>query len=125
MESRTAEAVVKHLSTLGITHLAEWDVLAFIQNHGTSLVTAARMTALLGYDKAAVASALESVTALGLVQRSRNSHGVRVYRLVRSRDVEELLQVAQERQGRLLLIGELQKTAIPKDLPGRGGLHLA
>jgi len=82
LENGTADAVVKHLSTLGIVHLAEWDVLVFICRHGVSLASAEKIASLLGYTKAVVGSTLESLTTKGLVQRSRNSHGVRLYQPV-------------------------------------------
>jgi len=132
LENRTADAVVNNLRTLGITRLAEWDVLAFVHRHGTSLGSPERIASLLGYNKAAVASALDSLTSMGLVQRSRNSHGVRLYQFVGSgpddplqRALEDLIEVGDKRQGRLLLIKHLRKAADDNESRGRGGLHLA
>jgi hypothetical protein len=132
LESRTADAVVKHLSTLGIAHIGEWDVLAFIHNHGPSLVSAEKIAGLLGYDKAVVGSSLDTLTSKGLVQRSRSSRGVRLYRFVSAPPGDplqlalgELLKVADERRGRLLLVNHLRQKAANKDLRRRGGLHLA
>ena len=132
MESRTAEAVVKHLNTLGIAHLAEWDVLAFIHSHGASLASAEKIAALLGYSKPEVGSALDSLTAKGLVERSRNSRGVRFYRFVgavpgrfAAPGFGRADEIAEDRQGRLLLIGQLRHSARGEDLRERGGLHLA
>jgi biotin operon repressor len=132
LEKRTADAVVKHLGTLGIAHLAEWDVLAFIYRHGTSLVSAERIASLLGYSKATVGSALDSLTTKGLVQRSRNSRGVRLYQFIGAAPgvpsrlaLDELIGVAEERPGRLLLIKHLKQSAAGKNLHQRGGLHLA
>jgi DNA-binding FadR family transcriptional regulator len=131
LENRTADAVVNYPSTLGIEHLAEWDVLAFVYNHGTSLASAEKIASLLGYTKAVVGAALESLTAKGLVQRSRNSHGVRLYQSVAAvrhdplqLAVAELMKIAETRPGRLLLIKHLRKT-VPKDVRARRGLHLA
>jgi DNA-binding MarR family transcriptional regulator len=118
-----------HLETLGINHLAEWDVLAFIYRHGTNLASAEQIARLLGYGKAAVGAALESLTSKGLVQRSRSSRGARLYQFAaavsgdsRRAALEELMKVAEERQGRLLLIRHLRTG---KERHGRGGLHLA
>ncbi len=36
-----------------------------------------------------------------------------------------LLQIAEDRRGRLLIAGQLRKTAGRTDMRGRGGLHLA
>jgi predicted transcriptional regulator len=132
LEKKTADAVVNHLGTLGITHLAEWDVLAFVYRHGTSLAGAEKISSLVGYDKATVGSALESLTVKGLVQRSRNTRGVRLYQSVRyaAEDplqvaLEVLLKVSDDRPGRLLLAGHLRHSAQGNDLRERGGLHLA
>jgi hypothetical protein len=132
LENRTADAVVKHLSTLGIVHLAEWDVLAFIHRHGASLASAEKIASLVGYTKAVVGSTLESLTAKGLVQRSRNSHGVRLYQSVDDVPndplqlaLEDLIKVAEGRHGRLLLMKHLRQALRSEDLHQRGGLHLA
>jgi DNA-binding transcriptional ArsR family regulator len=132
LENRTANAVVKHLSTLGIAHLAEWDVLAFIYSHGASLVSAEKIAALLGYSKPEVGSALDSLTAKGMVERSRNSRGVRLYRFIGAGPndslqlaLEELMKIAEDRQGRLLLARQLGRPSRGEELRERGGLHLA
>ena len=133
MENRTADAVVKHLITLGIEHLAEWDVLSFIHSHGASLCTAEKISSLVGYSRLEVGSALESLTAKGLVERSRNSRGVRLYRFIGAGPndslqlaLEELLKIAEDRQGRLLLSKHLlRRNARGEDSRERGGLHLA
>jgi len=131
LESGAEDGMVQHLKTLGITYLAEWDVLAFIYRSGTSLASAEKIARLVGYSKTAVGSALELLTSTGLVQRSRNSHGVRLYQLAsavpddsRRRSLKELVRLAEERQGRLLFVRHLQAAAA-KQLRGRGGLHLA
>ena len=125
------DLIGRHLDALGIGRLAEWDVLAFIYLHGTSLASAEQISRLLGYNKAVVGAALESLTSTGLVQRSRNSHGIRLYRFTaagpedsRQRALEELIKVAKERRERLLLIRHLRQAA-GKEQRGRGGLHLA
>lgn len=118
--------MVKHLNTLGIAHLAEWDVLAFIYSHGASLSSAEKIAALLGYSKPAVGSALESLTAKGLVERSRNSRGVRLYRFTGAGlAMEDLMKIAASRQGRLLFAKHLRQTERGEDLREHGGLHLA
>jgi DNA-binding MarR family transcriptional regulator len=131
-ESRSVNTVVDHLKTLGISRLVEWDVLIFIYRHGTSLADADRLSRLLGYNRAAVGAALDTLTTSGLVQRSRNSNGIRMYRFVvgvrdepRRRALEELIKLADERQGRLLLVRSLPQTARDKEFRARGGLHLA
>lgn len=132
MENRTAEAVVKHLSILGIVDLAEWDLLTFVCRHAASLASVEKIASLLGYTKVVVRSTLESLSAKGLVLRSRTSRGVRLYRSVIAAPgdpvrlaLDSLLQTAEDRRGRLLIAGQLRKTAGRTDLRGRGGLHLA
>src|ERR1700686_130722 len=80
-DSRSGNTLVDHLKTLGIARLVEWDVLMFIYRHGTSLADVERLARLLGYKGAAVGVALDTLTSSGLVQRSRNSHGIRLYRV--------------------------------------------
>jgi DNA-binding MarR family transcriptional regulator len=121
----------ERFEVLRIERLADWDVLAFVSRHGTSLASAERISRLVGYSKATVGAALDSLTSTGLVQRSRNSHGIRLYRLaltegdVRLRALEEVMQVVNDRKGRLLLINHLRQTVTRKERRERGGLHLA
>jgi DNA-binding IclR family transcriptional regulator len=119
-----------HLDALRICRLDEWDVLVFIYHHGTSLASAEKISLLLGYTEATVGAALESLTSSGLVQRSRNSQGVRLYQFgaavpgdSRRRSLEELMKLAEQRQGRLLLIGHLRQAAGKEGRRG-GGLRL-
>ena len=126
------DAVINHLKTLGITHLTEWDVLIFIRNHGTSLASAEKIAGLLGYTTAAVGTALDALTSAGLIQRSRNSHGVRLYRFAAGAlddsqrgSLEELMKLTGRREGRLRIIRSLQEDGPAKELRSRGRLHLA
>jgi predicted transcriptional regulator len=121
----------KYLETLHIRHLAEWDVLAFVYRHGANLSSAEHIARLLGYGKAVVGAALDSLTSAGLVKRSRNSHGARLYQIAaivpddpRRRYLEELMKLCEERKGRILLMAHLRKAA-GSGLRGRSGLHLA
>ena len=132
MDNRTTDAVAKYLSILGISDLAEWDVMTFIYHHGTSLSSAEKIASMLGYSKASVGTALDSLTSDGLVYRSRNSHGARIYHLAapmpddaRRSSLEELLKIVEERAGRLVLVKHLRKPAGGKDSRERLGLHLA
>jgi DNA-binding MarR family transcriptional regulator len=121
-----------HLATLRINSLAEWDSLAFIYRHGTSLASPEQIAQLLGYNSSVIGAALDSLASTGLIERSRNTHGLRVYRLAvavpgdpRQRALEELISVAEERRARLVLIRLLQQAATSKDRRESGGLHLA
>jgi len=121
----------QHLKTLDISLLAEWDVLAFLDRHGTNLVSAEQIARLIGHDKGAVGAALEKVTSAGLVQRSRSSQGVRLYRLHPMKDpsqqhsFKDLMNLASTRSGRILLIRTLQQRANGAEIRKRSGLHLA
>jgi len=70
--------VEKWLETLGIESLCQWDVLVFLYRHPISLFGAEYLACLLGYASGPVVAALD---ALRLVERSRVSQGVRLYRL--------------------------------------------
>jgi hypothetical protein len=121
----------KNLEALHIRHLAEWDVLAFIYRHGANLSSADHIARLLGYGKAVVGAALDSLTSTGLLKRSRNSRGARLYQIAdavpddpRRRYLEELMKLTEERRGRILLMAHLRQAA-GSGLRGRSGLHLA
>lgn len=131
------DSIRRHLENLHIRHLAEWDLLAFIYRHGTSLASAEQLGRLAGYSTAAVGAALDSLISSGLIHRSHNSHGVRSYRFAEMagesarpsseerHSVEELMNLARQREGRLLIIGCLRPALAGKSPRGRGGLHLA
>lgn len=121
----------EHFDRLGIVRIAEWDVLSFIYRHGTSLASADRIASLLGYGNAVVGSTLAMLISGGLVERSRNDCGVRVYRLAdRSTDdslrtsLEALIKVASDRQTRLMFIAHFRQRQNGKGRRERGGLHL-
>jgi hypothetical protein len=120
--------VEKQLNELGIGSLAEWDVLAFINSHGTSIASAENISRLLGYSKASVGAALDSLTSAGLIQRSRNSNGVRIYQPaalegdLRQRALHELMQMGEGRDGRLLLIKHLGQNVTRNPLSLRKGM---
>jgi biotin operon repressor len=121
-----------HLDTLRISTVAQWDVLAFIHTHGTNLASAEHLSRLLGYGRATIGTALDSLAASGLIQRSRASRGLRLYRLAtfpendsRPLSLNELIKATGERSGRLLLTGYLGRAATRKERRESGGLHLA
>lgn len=66
----------RHLETLDISAVAEWDVLVFLHRHGTTLASIARMGRLIGYSPSVVESALGKLTRAGLIQRARGSEGI-------------------------------------------------
>jgi hypothetical protein len=105
----------RHLEILDISALAEWDVLVFVNRHGTTIASAANMVGLIGYSQSVIESALEKLTKARLIQSSR-SDGIGLYRLVqldmpaRQDSFNALMKMATQRSGRLHLIRALQKT---------------
>jgi DNA-binding MarR family transcriptional regulator len=104
-----------HLKSLGISAPAEWDVLAFVHRRGTTIGSAARLTRLIGYSQSVIESALDKLTQAGLIQGS-HSNGIGLYKFipldtpVRQDCLEQLIKMAEQRDGRLQLIWALQKT---------------
>ena len=95
------------LKTLGIGSLCQWDVLVFLYRHPISLFGAEDLARLLGDASGQVVAALDVLEALRLVERSRVSQGVRLYRLTvpadpqRADASERLLALANSRAGRM------------------------
>ena len=123
--------VLERLQVLGVELLTEWDVLVFLYRHAASLCTAAQIAQLIGYDKAEIAAALHKLEALGLLQRSRVSQGIRFYRFSeppepsRRSCLPELMNLAQNRAGRLLLLRYLKRSSPEPPRRRHGGLRLA
>jgi hypothetical protein len=130
-ENSQDDTVLKHLHAIGVELIVEWDALAFLYRHSASLGTAAQIAWFIGYDETKTVAALHRLEALGLIQRSRASQGIRMYQF--SAPVEpgryscllELMSLVQNRTGRLLLRRHLRH---PSQEPRRrrdGGLRLA
>jgi hypothetical protein len=98
---------------VGISLLCDWDVFAFVYRHVTSLTTAEQIARLLGYETGVVGGALDRLESQKLIERSRPSRGVRLYRVRPSNDVEhqhclrELVRLSESRAGRLELARQL------------------
>ena len=124
-ENPRDELVLECLQALGITLVSEWETLTFVYRHAASLGTAAQIAQFIGYDKAEIAAALRSLEALGLIQRSRVSQGIRFYQLQgplephRQSCLLELVNLGQNRAGRLLVIkhlkGPVQESRLRRD----------
>jgi DNA-binding MarR family transcriptional regulator len=125
------EMVLDRLETLGVSLSIEWDALTFVYHHATSLCTAAQMARLIGYDKAETAAALHRLEALGLIERSRVSQGLRFYRCpallepVRRACLMELMNLAHDRAGRMLLLKHLKRQQLEPRQRRKSGLRLA
>lgn len=121
--------VQENLKALGVTLLSEWDALVFFYRHGALLVSAAQIVRLLGGDTVSVSKSLDQLECLGLIQRSRGTQGVRLYRFrvltdpLRQSRFMELMSLAQNRSGRLLLLKHLLRN-LPTVSRSRG-LRLA
>jgi DNA-binding MarR family transcriptional regulator len=103
---------------LGISSLADCDLLVFLYRHKASLASAEQLASLLGYPSRAVADALERLESQKLVERSRASRGVRLYQFVLSEAhlapetcFRRLMSLAENRTGRLLLGKHLRRGA--------------
>jgi DNA-binding transcriptional ArsR family regulator len=119
------------LRTIGVTLLSEWDALVFLYRHPASLGTAAQIARLIGYDKTEIGAALNRLETLGLIRRSRDSQGIRLYRFSepeepsRRSSLVALMTVAQNRDGRLLLLNHLKRTSQAARRAHPSGLRLA
>jgi hypothetical protein len=101
------------LETLDISAIAEWDVLVFLSRHGTIIASAAHMVGLIGYSQSAIEAALHKLTLAGLCERSRRADGIGLYKFTpldmpaRQDCLEELMKMADQREGRSQLIQAL------------------
>jgi DNA-binding MarR family transcriptional regulator len=102
------------LENVGISRLIEWDVLAFVYRHGTSLTSPDQIALLIGYEGAVVAGTLDRLEREKLIERSRASQGVHFYRIVastndaRQRCLQRLISLVETRAGLLLLAKHLK-----------------
>jgi hypothetical protein len=125
------DLVVKHLHTLGVEHMSEWDTLAFLHCHVASLGTAAQIARSIGYDHVEIGAALQRLEALNLIQRSRASQGVRMYQLSSATDPSPrssllaLMSLALNRTGRVLLLKHLKCRRNEPQRKSDRGLRLA
>jgi DNA-binding MarR family transcriptional regulator len=84
-----------------------------VYRHITSLTSADQIARLVGYESKAVGGALDRLERQKLIERSRPSRGVRLYRVLTSTDVEhgrclrELVVLSETRVGRLELAKRL------------------
>jgi hypothetical protein len=123
--------VPERLQALGLELLTEWDALVFLYRHVASLCTTAQIAPLIGYDRGEIAAALRKLEALGLIQRSRASQGIRFYRFSAPEEpsrhscLVELMNLDQNREGRLLLLKHLKRPGLEPRVRRDSGLRLA
>ena len=100
---------------LGISLLSEWDVLAFVYRHGSSLTSTDQIARLVGHERTVVGAVLDRLQREKLIERSRLSQAVRFYRIVPSIDAERqrclqhLATLSDSRAARLLLAKRLSR----------------
>jgi hypothetical protein len=113
-EKPTELQIQNCLESLGIFLLSEWDVLAFVHRHGTSLASTQQIAHLVGYESTVVGGALYRLEQEKIIERSRTSQGVCFYRIPDSRDsrswscLQQLVSLSDGRAGRLLLTKRLK-----------------
>ena len=86
-QEHTSDAeVASQPATLSLASLCQWDLLAFLYRHQTTLVGADDLARLLGYTTESVVAAMDALASLGLIGRSRVSHGARFYQFIMPSD---------------------------------------
>ena len=107
-------SVQDSLKSLGISLLCELDVLTFVYRHGITLASANQIASLVGYEVARVDSALKQLESEKLVERSRPSQGVFLFRFLAPTDAErkrcfrQLISLLESRVGRVLATNQLK-----------------
>jgi predicted transcriptional regulator len=130
-ENSQDDVVLSHLRTLGVALRSELDALAFLYYHAASLGTTAQIARLIGYDKAEIGAALHRLESLGLIQRSRASQGIRMYRFSvppepsRHSSLLAVMNLAQNRTGRLQVLKHLRRRNHEPQRKNDSGLGLA
>jgi DNA-binding MarR family transcriptional regulator len=99
---------------LGISHLSELDLLAFLFRHGVTLAREDEIAGLIGYEPVIVSGVLDRLESNQLIERSQPSQGVQFYRILapadpeRKRCLQRFGSLLESRAGRLLLAKELK-----------------
>ena len=102
------------LKILGIESLCQWDVLVFLYRHQISLFGEEHLASLLGYASGPTVAAMDVLESLRLVECSRVSQGMRLYRFTVPADPqrgdasERLFALANSRAGRVVLSKKLR-----------------
>ena len=114
-EERSLDEVEDCLESLGISSLGGWDVLVYLFRHHAILASVERIARLVGYPSEVAGEALDTLESLGLVHRSRDSEGLRLYQFVAPPTQRpppsgfwELMSLAESRKGRLIIIEGLR-----------------
>jgi hypothetical protein len=124
-------SVPELLQPLGVSLITEWDALAFLYNHSSCLSTPAQIAGLIGHGQAEIGAALRQLEEMGLIQRSRNAQGTRLYKFSEDLDparhscLLQLMSLARNRTGRLTLLKHLKRPRQERRPHRDGGLRLA
>ncbi len=130
-EKSSDVSLLQFLQSLGLSLVTELDTLAFLYSHSVCLCTAAQIAGLIGYEEAEIGSALHRLEEVGLIHRSRNAEGRRLYRFSEPSESErhsclrDLMSLTQNRTGRLLLLKHLRRPRQERRRNRGGGLRLA
>ncbi len=114
-EEKSPDFVVQEcLESLGISSLGDWDVLIFLYHHHAILASVEQIARLVGYPSNVAGNTLDTLESLGLVQRSRDSQGLRLYQLSTfMHDPPQscfwkLMSLVANREGRLQIVKTLR-----------------
>jgi DNA-binding MarR family transcriptional regulator len=113
-EDNRGLSVQSCLKGLGISLLSELDLLTFVHRRGVTLASAGQIACLVGYEIAVVDSALDRLEREKLIERSRPSKGVFLFRFLapidaeRKRFLQQLISMLESRVGRVLAANQLK-----------------
>jgi hypothetical protein len=119
------------LHSLGLVSRCQWEVLVFLSLHYSTLLGAADLARLMGYASHEIIAALDTLEALGLVERSRVSQGARWYWFYIPLDTPchkafaQLQALAGHRAGRMLLAQQWRQDGTPDETPPQAKRFLA
>jgi DNA-binding transcriptional ArsR family regulator len=108
-EQTLESSLERCFENVGISLLCDWDIFVFLHRHIFSLTSADQIARLVGYESDVVGEALDRLENQKLIERSRTSRGVRLYRVLTPKDVEhrgwlcKLVTLSENRAGRLEL----------------------
>jgi DNA-binding MarR family transcriptional regulator len=116
------------IESLGISQMAEWDVLVFLHRHGVSLLRPDKIASFIGYEEKVVEDAMDRLESRGLIARSRPFEKAHLYQVSVSIHAEnsisfqQMMSLADTREGRLLVAREI-KLATQKQAQQRNELN--
>ena len=97
------------LESIGIPLLIDWDILIFLYRHGVILSNTDQIARFMSCESTTIHNALSRLESRGLIESSRPSRGVCLYKAVIPPDgshqssFQQLLRLTANRTGRLVL----------------------